>query len=128
MVITAESAEVVFVRGAKWTLITQTKMIIQSNNHKQKKENTMQDYETRDRLRDHLRVTRGMWIARDWGGPYIEIYPRGAKSSVDVINCWDHVTGSRSLEHPHTRQHLDNALRRWITEQGATFAREYSNY
>ena len=79
-------------------------------------------------MKDYLQVTRGIWRARDWGGPYVEIYAIQTDSAVDVINCWDYETGSRDHSHPYTRQHLDNALRRWIREQGATFAREYRNY
>jgi len=79
-------------------------------------------------VKDHIRVTRGIWKARDWGGPYIEVYPGNSASAVDCINCWDYATGSRDMSHPYTRRHLDDALRRWIREQGATYSREYNNY
>ena len=72
-------------------------------------------------MKDYLEVTRGIWRARDWGGPYIEIYPRHEPSSVDVLNCWDYETDSRQVGHPYTRHHLDLALHHWVTEQGATF-------
>lgn len=63
-----------------------------------------------------ITVTRSGWQARDYGGPYIELFYGGRGSAADVINVWDYGTNSRA--EAHDRQTVDRLLRAWITENG----------